>query len=178
MAQADGISQMNCACQDVSSPEGLGPHARGRLSQLNDPSKGEVTCSDGSALSDIDHCIFPTGCEFSFPFFPPHVLRPSVSNPIPPLPTTLHNSTYSIFPLAKHDFPLQTAFPPTSLTFLGLLIRVAPFPLVEAQAKAVLASFVNPEKLDQIGEAVDVMHRYQELRTRFWDSNSTPVTRG
>ena len=160
--------------QSVSSPEVLGPYARGRLSQLNDPSKGEVTFSDGSALSDIDHCIFATGYEFSFPFFPPHVLQPSVPNPIPPLPTTLHNSTYNIFPLAKHIFPLQTAFPPTSLTFLGLLIRVAPFPLVEAQAKAVLAAFVNPEKLDQIGEAVDVMNRYQELRTRLWNNNSAP----
>jgi len=160
--------------QSVSSPEGLGPHARGRLSQLNDPSKGEVTFSDGSTLSNIDYCIFATGYKFSSPFFPSHVLQPSVSNAIPPLPTTLHNSTYNIFPLAKHIFPLQTAFPPISLAFLGLLIRVAPFPLVEAQAKAVLAAFSNPEKLDQIGEAVDVMNRYQELRTRLWESKSTP----
>ena len=58
--------------------------------------------------------------------------------------------------------------------WVSYVIGVAPFPLVEAQVKAILAAFSNPEKLDQIGEAVEVMNRYQELRTRLWDSNSAP----
>ncbi|GLB42155.1 putative FMO family protein [Lyophyllum shimeji] len=139
---------------------------RGRVAYFGED--GQVIFEDGTVLSGIDHCILATGYQFSFPFFSPDFLRPEVPPLTPPLPQQLYNSTYSIFPLARHIFPLQTAFPPSSLAFLGrVLYRVAPFPLIEAQARAVLRVFAHPESLDLKQEALDVMKRYGRLRRRF-----------
>ncbi|KAF5310834.1 hypothetical protein D9619_007830 [Psilocybe cf. subviscida] len=70
---------------------------------------------------------------------------------------SLTNSNICVFPLAQHLFPIPgfyadssidqkssggSSIPhPTSLAFLGLNVRVAPLPLVEAQARAVLSAF-------------------------------------
>ncbi|KAG6885417.1 hypothetical protein C0993_001933 [Termitomyces sp. T159_Od127] len=100
---------------------------RGRVTQYGD--NGQVTFEDGSMETGIDHCILATGYEYSFPFFSEDVIRCAVPPAVPPLPMDLYNSTYNVFPLARHMFPLTKAFPSSSLAFLGLLVRVAPFPL-------------------------------------------------
>ncbi|KAG5732452.1 Flavin-containing monooxygenase FMO GS-OX-like 4 [Termitomyces sp. T112] len=140
---------------------------RGRVTHFGD--NGRVTFEDGSVETGIDHCILATGYEYSFPFFSEDVLRSAVPSPVPPLPSELYNSTYGVFPLARHLFPLTKTFPSSNLAFLGLLIHVAPFPLVEAQARAVLHAFANPEDLEPMQEAVDIMTRYEELRKKVGD---------
>ncbi|KAI0078356.1 FAD/NAD(P)-binding domain-containing protein [Panus rudis PR-1116 ss-1] len=134
---------------------------------------GTVLFEDGSTESGISHCILATGYQDSFPFLEP----PSSDTPplelglppsIPPLPPKLYNSTYHVFPLAKHLFPLTSSspdsFPPSSLAFLGLPFRVVPFPLVEAQMRAVVKVFEEPSSLDATQEAVEIVSRYEEIR--------------
>ncbi|KAF5371708.1 hypothetical protein D9758_003483 [Tetrapyrgos nigripes] len=116
-------------------------------------------------------------------------------------PTPLFwNSTYHIYPLARHIFPLslppspypytpqspdqsspplsftptpspQTSFKPTppTLAFLGLPTKVAPFPLLEAQAQVVVTVFANagsdnPAVWDYKREWKQVMDKYEKLR--------------
>ncbi|KAG6830816.1 hypothetical protein H0H87_006989 [Tephrocybe sp. NHM501043] len=155
-------SATNATVEDVGNLK-----QRGRVSRFGE--NGQVTFEDGTVESGISHCILATGYEYSFPFLSESILRNSVPPPIPPLPKDLFNSTYSVFPLSQHVFPLSTTFPPSSLAFLGLLVRVAPFPLVEAQARAVLHAFSTPQSLDPMQEAVEVMTRYEELRTQVGD---------
>ncbi|KAG6825834.1 hypothetical protein H0H92_002252 [Tricholoma furcatifolium] len=149
-------------------PETIGNlKRRGRVSSFDD--NGQITFEDGSIESGISHCILATGYEYSFPFFSESILRSDVSPPVPPLPNDIFNSTYNVFPLARHMFPLSAIFPPSSLAFLGLLVRVAPFPLVESQAQAVLHAFANPGCLEPLQEAVEIMTRYEELRDQVGD---------
>jgi Flavin-binding monooxygenase-like len=144
---------------------------RGRVSHFHDNTH-QVTFEDGTTESGIDHCILATGYEFSYPFLPTDIIIPSLPPPVPPLPPNIYNTTYSVFPLAKHLFPLQspcntnTEFPPWSIAFIGLLIRVVPFPLFESQARAILHAFAHPEALDTTREAVDIMTRHETLRLR------------
>ncbi|KAG6919829.1 hypothetical protein DXG01_000334 [Tephrocybe rancida] len=140
---------------------------RGRASRFGD--EGQVTFEDGTVEAGISHCILATGYEYSFPFFAEDILRHAVPPSVPPLPRELYNSTYSVFPLAQHMFPLNTTYPPSSLAFLGNLIGVAPFPLVEAQARAALHAFSTPGSLEPMGEAVEIITRYEELRTQVGD---------
>ncbi|KAG6813231.1 hypothetical protein H0H92_012868 [Tricholoma furcatifolium] len=149
-------------------PETIGNlKRRGRVSSFDD--NGQVTFEDGSIESGISHCILATGYEYSFPFFSESILRSAVPPPVPPLPNEIFNSTYNVFPLARHMFPLSATFPPSSLAFLGLLVRVAPFPLVESQARAVLHAFANPGCLEPLQEAVEIMTQYEELRDQVGD---------
>ncbi|KAI0261644.1 hypothetical protein BC834DRAFT_925444 [Gloeopeniophorella convolvens] len=107
---------------------------------------GAVVLADGTTESDVDLVILATGYEISFPFLPQ--MKQGVPPLPPPLPGQLYNSTYHVFPLAHHLFPLQGPFPPTSIAFPGLPYRVAPFPVFEDQARA-------------IAPAVDVVARTQ-----------------
>ncbi|KAG5652800.1 hypothetical protein H0H81_003630 [Sphagnurus paluster] len=141
---------------------------RGRVSRFYED--GRVMFADGTIEADINHCILATGYEVAFPFLSPDIVRASAPPVVPPLPCELYNSTYSVFPLAKHIFPLQSAFPPESIAFLGLLVRVAPFPVAEAQARAVLHAFAHTGSLDPMAEAVDVVTRYQELKAQVGES--------
>ncbi|KAF8068861.1 hypothetical protein FPV67DRAFT_1093830 [Lyophyllum atratum] len=141
---------------------------RGRVTRFGE--NGEATFEDGTTEAGISHCILATGYEVSFPFFDEDTVHSQIPPPAPPLPREVYNSTYSVFPLARHLFPLQNAFPANSVVFLGLLVRVAPFPVVEAQAHAALRAFENPEELDPVQEAVDIMTRYEELRRKVGDS--------
>ncbi|TFK73464.1 FAD/NAD(P)-binding domain-containing protein [Pluteus cervinus] len=143
------------------------------ISEHDTVAGGTVTFADGSIETDIDHCILATGYETSFPFFDEDILKRQIPPAIPPLPkpNELFDSTYNVFPLARHLFPvppsLSSQGTPINLAFLGLLVRVAPFPLVEAQARAALYGFQHPEVVDSISEVVDIVTRYQAL------SNST-----
>ena len=141
---------------------------RGRIARYGDAGTGRLTFEDGSEESSVDCAALATGYKFDFPFFPAEVLRPTVPPPVPPLPGALYNSTYHTFPLAKHVFPLVSAdeFPSATVAFLGLPIRVAPLPLLEAQMRAVLHVFEHPDSLDPTQEAIDIVSRYEALRTR------------
>ena len=141
---------------------------RGRIARYGELDKGQLTFEDGSEESGVDRAVLATGYKFDFPFFPASVLQPSVPPPVPPLPGALYNSTYHVFPLARHLFPLVSAdeFPSSTVAFLGVPIRVAPLPLLEAQMRAVLYVFEHPESLDPTQEAVDVISRYEALRAR------------
>ena len=82
----------------------------------------------------------------------------------PPLPNELYNSTYHVFPLAFHLFPLQGNFPPTSIAFPGLpLYRVAPLPLYEDQARAIAAVLEDRASLDHLPCAEDIVARVHTL---------------
>jgi len=125
-------------------PKGL--HLRPSLVSFDSPSTGTVTFADGTVDDGIDYCILATGYILDVPFLQPPLIRHEYPRPIPPLPKDLHNTSYSIFALARHLWPLQTCFPPETIAFLGLLYRVAPFPLMEVQACAALRAFETYEK--------------------------------
>ncbi|PIL23510.1 hypothetical protein GSI_14822 [Ganoderma sinense ZZ0214-1] len=141
---------------------------RGRIARYGSLETGHLAFEDGSEESAVDRAALATGYKFDFPFFPAEVLRTSVPPPVPPLPGALYNSTYHAFPLGKHIFPLVSAdeFPSSTVAFLGLPIRVAPLPLLEAQMRAVLHVFEHPESLDPTQEAIDIVSRYEALRAR------------
>ncbi|KAJ7728409.1 hypothetical protein DFH07DRAFT_222179 [Mycena maculata] len=133
---------------------------RGRTTRFGE--NGQVFFEDGS-VETVDYCILATGYQVSFAFFSEPLLRASLPPPCPPLPDTLYNSTWHIFPLARHIFPLQAVFPPTSLVFIGLPVRVAPLPIMEAQAAAILYAFAHPASLDVVAESRAVLARYAAL---------------
>ncbi|KAJ3715117.1 hypothetical protein C8R42DRAFT_681732 [Lentinula raphanica] len=133
---------------------------RGSVIQLKD--NGEVLFEDGTVEEGVSFCIVATGYETAFPFLPdPDIIRNALPPSIPPIAEALYNSTFHVFPLAKHIFPLGYKNP--NIAFLGLLVRVVPFPLLEAQARATVHVFANPSALDSTREAVDIMSRYSDL---------------
>ncbi|GLB42154.1 putative FMO family protein [Lyophyllum shimeji] len=148
---------------------------RGRVSHFGE--SGEVAFEDGTTEHGVSHAILATGYELSFPFLPPFIVRPGVPPPAPPLPKELYNSTYSLFPLARHLWPLHHCIPSSSMAFLGLLVRVAPFPVVEAQARAALYAFEDRERLDSTREAVEVVTRYEALRERVGSDDPTAIAK-
>ncbi|CAK5274676.1 unnamed protein product [Mycena citricolor] len=137
---------------------------RGRTTRFGPD--GKVFFEDGSVENDIDFCILATGYEVHFPFLSEEIVHPTAPPPCPPLPDELYNSTYNIFPLAHHIWPLQKHFPPTTMAFLGLPVRVAPLPVMEAQAVAVLHAFEHPESLDLEAARTGVLDRYQAVGGR------------
>ncbi|KZT04427.1 FAD/NAD(P)-binding domain-containing protein [Laetiporus sulphureus 93-53] len=139
---------------------------RGLITEYLDVGEGKVVFEDGSTETGIDHCIVATGYQHHQPYFPPSLLRVAVPPPVPPIPPTLYNSTYHLFPLARHLFPLSKDFPPSRICFLGLLKGVAPLPLMEAQVRAALKIFAEPEHFDSTQESIGVIARYEELRAR------------
>jgi Flavin-binding monooxygenase-like len=150
------IQSMRDAVEDSTRPN---LRTRGPIIEFCD--NGRVVFADGTSEDNIDHCILATGYEMSFPFFPGSIMKPSLIPSIPPLPFQLHNSTYNVFPLMKHLFPLQCPFPPHSIAFPGLPSPVIPFPFVEAQAYAIVKSWLHPESLDASKEAVSIVTRFE-----------------
>ncbi|KAG1877752.1 hypothetical protein DFJ58DRAFT_752571 [Suillus subalutaceus] len=137
---------------------------RGRLIELK--ANGQVVFDDGTTEDNIDHCILATGYHMHFPFLEgASMINKNIPPDFPPLPPgELFNSTYHVFPLAKHLFPLQAQYPISSIAFMGLLIRVAPFPLMEAQAYAIMRVFSDPSSLDPVTETVDIITRADKIR--------------
>ena len=131
----------------------------GRVVEYRDG--GSVLLEDDSIELNIDLVILATGYEMSFPFF--SQIKSEIPPLPPPLPNELYNSTYHVFPLALHLFPLQAIFPPTSIAFPGLLYRVAPFPLFEDQARAIAEVLKDPASLDRLSSAVDIVARVHTL---------------
>lgn len=171
---------------------------RGRVVQFHECETGKVTFEDGTTESGIDHCILATGYQFSFPFFHDDIIRFEDPPAVPPLPQNLYYTPHSIFPLAKHMFPLYgsstnttntntvattadttttTTFPPWSMAFMGrILRRLAPFPLLEVQARAILHAFAHPESLDRIHEEKEFMSRHESLRLKLGTDDAVAIT--
>jgi len=135
---------------------------------LDGSDRGKVRYEDGSE-EEVDSCIIATGYKMALPFLSDSIIQSSLPpTPIPPLPKDkLYNSSYHIFPLLKHIFPATDKYPPTSLAFLGLLFRVSPFPLVEAQLHAIVKLWASPEVLDVDAEFDAVISRYERLKDKF-----------
>ncbi|KAI0642638.1 FAD/NAD-P-binding domain-containing protein [Trametes meyenii] len=137
---------------------------RGRVTEYLNVDEGKVVFEDGTTESGIDHVVLATGYQFSFPFLSAPEVIPAFPPQVPPAPEALYNSTYHIFPLAKHLIPLVTSYPHSSLAFLGLPLRVAPFPLTEIQTQVALKVFSDPSSLDLQHEAKALRERYEQLR--------------
>ncbi|KAJ1311496.1 hypothetical protein OPQ81_009983 [Rhizoctonia solani] len=91
----------------------------------------------------VDRVILATGYEYDFPFLPQLPIRnPGIDE------SSLYNSRAHIYPLSRHMFPLLAPFPPNSIAFIGLPVRVAPFPLFEAQALLVARVISGRVKLN------------------------------
>lgn len=142
---------------------------RGRVAEYLDPGEGKVVFEDGSTESGVDTVIIATGYQFSFPFLSEPEVACAMPPHVPPIPPVLYNSTLHVFPVAKHLFPLVTSYPPSSIAFIGLPLRVAPFPLAEIQAKAALKVFANPETLDVEHEAEALRVRHERFRAEKGD---------
>ncbi|KAH8101153.1 FAD/NAD-P-binding domain-containing protein, partial [Cristinia sonorae] len=138
---------------------------RGRVKAFLDVESGEVEFEDGTREKGIEYCVLATGYQHDLPFLHEpelHVGFPPAEPP--PLPSGLYNSTYHVFPLAKHIFPIVSTIPVGKMAFLGVPWRVVPFPLVEAQMQAVVSVLESPERLDVMREAVDIVSRYEDIR--------------
>jgi len=59
---------------------------------------------------------------------------------------------------------------------MGLPVRVAPFPIMEAQAAAIVHAFANPASLDLERESRDLLMRYDQLGAPF-DGNPAAIAR-
>ncbi|KAG8853285.1 hypothetical protein FRB96_008370 [Tulasnella sp. 330] len=135
---------------------------------------GMIVYADGTHDIGIDHVILGTGYEFSFPMLSQVIKAPSPLGVL--FPGHLHHTSWNVYPLARHIFPIQDDFPPTSLGFLGLPSRVAPFPLIEIQALAALHVFAHPEALEIEVEKQQIIERRKMLEEKT-DGNEREIAR-
>jgi len=135
---------------------------------LDGKGKGKVRYEDGNE-DEVDSCILATGYKAVYPFLSDSLIQASLPpTPIPPIPRDeLYNSTYHVFPLIRHLFPVTNKYPPTSLAFLDLLNRVIPFPLVEAQSHVMVKLWTSPELLEVEAEVEAIISRYERLKDKF-----------
>ena len=142
---------------------------RGRVAGFLENS--QVLFESGEIEDDVHHCILATGYQFSFPFLSSIISPspfPTCHSPLSDsLPDQIYNSTYHLYPLAKHLFPLQTGFPPTSIAFMGLTLRGIPLSLFETQAKAIVKVIADPTSLSIASEVEAIRARYEQLATIF-----------
>jgi hypothetical protein len=170
---------------------------------------GTVTFED-SSQEQVDFCILATGYQVDFPFFDQGIEPSPESDPpkfylpkcLPPRPLTphldtqkMHNTTYSVFPLARQLLAFPSSLPPSSsepkplessksnttpktppptptLAFLGLLVRVVPFPLVEVQARIVVELFAAYSESEVSGPKFENPDPDVHLRTWDWDAEA------
>ncbi|CEL57665.1 Flavin-containing monooxygenase FMO GS-OX-like 1 OS=Arabidopsis thaliana GN=At1g12160 PE=2 SV=1 [Rhizoctonia solani AG-1 IB] len=113
---------------------------RGKIDHFT--SDGLVVFENGKQ-AHVDRVILATGYEYDFPFLPQLPIRnPGIDE------TSIYTSRAHIYPLARHLFPLLAPFPPSSIAFLGIPVRLAPFPLFEAQALLVSRVISGQVSLD------------------------------
>ncbi|KAL0563566.1 monooxygenase, partial [Marasmius crinis-equi] len=160
--------------QGAAAKDNGGLKIRGVITQFH--ADGSITFEDGSQEPDIDLCILATGYEMSFPF-----LSSVISLGLPDGDEQgLWNSSYHVYPLAKHLFPIGCGFPPSSLAFMGLILRGTPLSLFEAQAHAVVKVFMKPEALDIAEERRVIQARHRQLGpdelnvTKLWHKFTEP----
>ena len=155
----------------IYAPRNAKVQYRDRITEfltLDEKGKGRVRYEDGGE-DEVDSCIIATGYKMAYPFLSDSLIQSSLPpTPIPPIPKgKLYNTTYLIFPLIRHLFPATDKYPPTSLAFPGLLFRVAPFPLIEAQSHAMVKLWASPERLDVNAEVDAIISRYERLKDKF-----------
>jgi hypothetical protein len=105
------------------------------------PKDGAAIYADGTEDLGIDVIVLATGYSIAYPFLMdqiPHTETP----PTGALPDQLICSGTSIYPLARHTFPLRS-FSPRTLAFMGLPKRLAPFPAMDSQALAIASVFFS-----------------------------------
>ncbi|KAH8113956.1 FAD/NAD-binding domain-containing protein [Phellopilus nigrolimitatus] len=166
----EGAGAVATSASSAPLQEGGNVTLRGRAVRFSEDAPGERTVhfADGRAPeTDIDHVFLATGYVLAFPFLAPPDLLPGLppSSPLEtePLPTHLHCSGAHVFPLAMGLFPLTAAFPPDRAAFVGLPLKVAPFPLCAAQARAVARVFSAPGALDVPREREAIIARAAAL---------------
>ena len=172
------ISQVIHSTSSPSTIADVNPRLinRPRLSQFLTDSSTVQFC-DSSIESSISYCILATGFKSSFPFLSNH-LRTSIPHPIPPLPDTLYNTSYGVFPLSRYLFPLSGTAHKPNIAFLGLSKSAAPLPLTQIQARAALTLFEtldqDPEnsKIDWTQESLDILTRYEKLKLKVLQTTS------
>ncbi|CUA76676.1 Flavin-containing monooxygenase FMO GS-OX-like 1 [Rhizoctonia solani] len=137
--------------------EDIGPVTkRGKIDHFT--SDGLVVFESGKQAY-VDRVILATGYQYDFPFLPQLPVRdPGVEE------SSLYNSRAHIYPLARHIFPLLAPFPPDSIAFIGLPVRLAPFPLFEAQALLVARIISGRVRLDFDQELQLCKDRNEKLR--------------
>lgn len=153
------------------NPEGV--ILRGRLVKLGDVHRREVEFEGGVVDEGVDFVIIATGYEVHFPFLSEQYLQRAIPPQLPLLPQGIWNTSYGVFPLVRYLFPFpfgapengETSIPslPTSIYFLGLLVRVVPMPLVEAQVRFALAVFANRVQVNWALEARELTINYEKL---------------
>jgi hypothetical protein len=131
---------------------------------------GSIIFEDGSSEPDVGFVVLATGYEVSFPFLSKPQMVCGLPEMPPPFPTRLYNSSYHVFPLVKHMFPLQSAFPCHSIAFTGLLMRVAPFPIFEDQARAIVRVLADPFSFDVAAESNELVKRAKRLEEQGADT--------
>ena len=134
---------------------------RGKPLQFYDD--GRVLFEQGIVEEHIDHCILATGFQMDFPFFNGDMVKIGDVPLHPTIPSDLYNSRCHVFPLAKYLFPLQSHYPVSSVAFMTLLFRVAPLPIAEAQARAIVRVFADPASLDLKREVGNILSRSRAL---------------
>lgn len=133
------------------APDAPDYRKKGKVERYGDLETGEVVFEDGTVETGVDFVFVATGYNITFPFLKeqlPQAESPSpasitIASPNPPLETPLFNSTRHVFPLARHLFPLNASFPPHVIAFPGLPHRIAPFPIFEDQARAIVRVIVD-----------------------------------
>jgi len=135
-------------------------YERGRIAEFN--VDGTVIFDDGGPLMEIiDHAVLATGYVMSFPFLPQ--LHSDTMPKVPPLPTQLINTPYGVFPLAKHLIPLQCDIPSSAIAFIGLPVRVVPFPLFEVQCRYIIKTYRDETTFNEAEESRNVIARFDTL---------------
>lgn len=92
--------------------------------------------SDGHVEKDVDHVLFCTGYLYTFPF---------LSSLTPPVEVPNGSRPKSLF---KHVF----YYPQPTLTFIGLPLKIIPFPLSEAQAAVIARVYSGRLQLPSLEE--------------------------
>ena len=150
---------------------------------------------------EVDFPFFDQGIEPSSESDPPKFYLPKCLPPRPltsHLDTQqMYNTTYSVFPLARQLLASPSSLPPSSsesksnplnnskpnttpktpppvptLAFLGLLVRVVPFPLVEVQARIVVELFAAYSESEASGPKFENPDPDGHLRTWDWDAEA------
>ncbi|CAO3688379.1 unnamed protein product [Umbelopsis ramanniana] len=111
---------------------------------LHDGQKGSIKLKDGSHLTDVDCIVFATGYLFSLPF-----LSRSEGGKLITDGQRVHN-------LYRHLFYINN---PT-LAFIGLPIRIVPFPISQSQSKVISRCWSGKTKLPTRQE-MDHWHNMQ-----------------
>lgn len=95
--------------------EKMPPHTS-RVAPIERIDKDVIICQDGQRLDDVDTIVFATGYLYSFPFLPFEGGE-------------LIKDGQKVLNLVQHLFYKRN----TTLAFVGLPIRIVPFPLAQAQ---------------------------------------------